>query len=410
VHDVRARNEYRRTVCLTRSPASQSWRPGAVRMFALVALAWLGATGAVRAETTTFEALEAPIVRINVRATDVTIRTWDRAAVSIEGSPALVLERKMVQVSTAQIPLFVPGAGSGRGDGREALPPESFVVSSIPSGPREQVVVKMPLGWQSGGTPALPLIVTVPADAVFVSARTGGGNLDVHDYRGGTFVGFAGGGRLSLYGAGGTAFVQTGRGPLRISDSSFERLRARSLSGNMTFERCRVRQIEATSVDGSLVFDGGNFEPGLARFETTRGDVAVGTSGPAQIAGHAAGAGRVFTSFERGARVDGSDGASTAVVAGGGPLVTANTQAGNVFLYDGSLHNRRAILPSAWQSPLGTLQHPAERSVGSQMAASREPVSYPRAHRFRRKPPTSPRKDATPTPMRSGARPPGNYP
>jgi len=395
---------------MTRSPASQAWRSGVVRTLALAALAWLGTSGAARAETTTFDALDAPIVRINVRESDVTIRTWDRAAVSVEGSPSLVVERKTVHVPSEHISLFIPGAGSGPGDGRAGLPPESFVVASIPSGLREQIVIKTPPAWQSGPVPAEPLTVTVPADAVFVSARTGGGNLEVHDYRGGTFVGFAGRGRLSLDGAGGTAFVQTSQGPLRISDSSFERLRARSLSGNMTFERCRVRQIEATSVDGSLVFDGGYFETGLARFETTRGDVAVGTLGAAQMAAHAAGAGKVFTNFERGARVDGRDGGATAVVAGGGPVVTANTQGGNVFLYDGSLRNRRAVLPPQWQGPLGTLQHPAERSLGSQVPGNLTRGPLPTTRRFRRRAPTTLPSVASPRPAHPGAHRPVHYP
>lgn len=204
------------------------------------------------------------------------------------------------------------------------------------------------------------------------------GNLDVHDYRSGTFVGFSGGGRLSLSGAGGTAFVQTGRGQLSISDSSFDRLRARSLTGNMTFERCRVRQIEATSVNGSIVYDGGSFEPGIARFESMQGDIAVGTSGAAQLDAHAAGAGKALTSFEHSARLAGRGGTQTAVVAGGGPVVTVTAQNGSVFLYDGSLRNRNQPLSPPWSAPLGALRRPADGVVRPERRA-RPPANCPQA-------------------------------
>ena len=354
------------------------WQPpgrGAVRSFALVTLASFAALAGpecVRAETTTLEAVAAPIVRINVPGGDVTIRTWQRNTVAVDGAATLVVQRRLVHVAAEQLPLFIPGAGRTP-DGRAQLPAESFVVASIPSGPREQIVIRMPLGSAPGG--AAPLTVTVPADAVFVSARTGTGNLEVDDYRGGTFVGVTTRGRLALSNFAGTAFVQTGRGPLHIGDSAFDRLRARTVAGTMVFERCHVREIEATSVSGSLVFDAGAFEPGLARFESARGQIAVGTSNGVIFAGHAGG-GKVFTNFERVARTETHDGGTTAFVAGGGPLVTATTQAASVFFYDGSLRARAAGLSSPWQGPLGTLSHPAlppERSIPAKPARRRSP-------------------------------------
>jgi hypothetical protein len=110
-----------------------------------------------------------------------------------------------------------------------------------------------------------------------------------------------------------------------VTNSSFERVRARSLTGNMTFEHCNVRQIEATSVNGSIVYDGGSFQPGSRGFESTRGDVAVGANGPAELGGHADGSGRVYTNFQGPAHVDGRDGEASATVDGGGPVVTATS-------------------------------------------------------------------------------------
>lgn len=301
---------------------------------------------AARADTTTFDGLTAPIVRVNLRAGDVTIRTWDRQSVEIAGEAALsIVHRTMRQLPEAA-PMLIPQARS-----RAAiLAPETFVISSIAPGPHDAIVVK-----STPETPAGPLVVTVPSDAALVFVFARGGNLNVHDYRGGTFVGFTGRGRLAMQHVGGTIFAQTGRGALVIDDATTDRLRARTLFGNITFERCRSHQIEATSIDGSIVYDDGVFEPGLARFESTHGDVAIGTQSAAELGAHVAGDGRVFTQFERGARVNGTQGDTNAIVGGGGPVVTATTQTGNVYLFDGTLRTRER-LGAAWQQPLATLQ------------------------------------------------------
>jgi len=214
--------------------------------------------------------------------------------------------------------------------------------------------------------------VTVPNNTVFVFARTQAGALEVHDYRTGTLMGFVGRGRLTLVNVGGTVFAQSNRGPLIVQDSSFDRLRARSLFGNITFEHCSVRQIEATSVTGSIVFDSGSFEPGLARFASARGNVAIGALGAVQMNAHAGGDGRVYTSFDRSARVSGGNGGASAAVGSGGPVVTATSETGNVYLYDGSLH-LRSRFPQSWQAPLDTLERPAFDGLRDPGAALRVP-------------------------------------
>lgn len=299
-----------------------------------------------RAETTTFEGLSAPIVRVNLHAGDVTIRTWDRQSVEVTGEATLSIVHRTMHQVPEQTAILIPQAHSGPA----TLAPETFVISSIAPGTHDAVVVKsMP------DTPAGPVVVTVPNDAALVFVFARGGNLDVHDYRGGTFVGFTSRGRLALQHVGGTIFAQTGRGALVVDDATTDRLRARTLSGNIAFERCRSHQIEATSIDGSIVYDEGSFEPGLARFESTHGDVAIGTISAVEFGAHVAGEGRVFTQFERGARTSGTQGDANAVVGGGGPVVTAATQTGNVYLFDGTLRTRER-LGAAWQRPLAMLQ------------------------------------------------------
>src|SRR6202011_2379392 len=86
------------------------------------------------------------------------------------------------------------------------------------------------------------------------------------------------------------------------------------------------------------------FDPGLARFESQNGNIALGVNGAANVTGRSQD-GHVYTLFDRrgGSIVDQrSDGEATATVGGGGPLVNAISGRGNVFLYDGTLQSRRA--------------------------------------------------------------------
>jgi hypothetical protein len=321
------------------------------RVVGSILLCLLATVAAARADVSTFDAADMPIVRVNVQQGNVTIRTWDRPAVQIDADPSLQIVQRSTEQSGA--PYAVPIPYIAQDDAE--LPAENFV-ATIPAGSHEAIIVRDVPGSHTVGD--TPVTVTIPNNSAFVFARTGNGTLDVQGYRGGTFVGFVGRGRMELGGMGGTVFAQTARGPLTVTDSSFDRFRGRSLFGNVTFERCDVRQIETTTVYGSIVYDRGTFAPGLARFESQRGDVAVGSDGPAQLGGHAAGEGRVYTSFQHNARIDGRDGDASAIVDGGGPVVTAMTQSGNVFFYDGSLRSRQQQLAPQWQAPIGALQRP----------------------------------------------------
>jgi hypothetical protein len=324
-------------------------------VFLLVAFFTLPAPA--HAEPQTFDIGAAPIVRVNIRNGDVTIRTWDRESIQVDADPSLVvLHRTMRSEGLQSIP--IPAALSSSPEGPVSLPPESFVVGDIAQGLRDTVIVRDPQLLLGESSTPTPVTITVPADTAFVFAHTNDGTLDVHDYRAGTFVGFVGRGRMQLDGVGGTVFAQTIHAPMVVTNSSFDRVRARSLFGTMTFEHCSVRQIEATSVDGSIVYDDGSFAPGLAHFESTRGDVAIGATGPVQLGGHAAGTGRVFTNFVKPAEVDGRGSEANAVFDGGGPVVTATSANGNVFFYDGTLRSREQ-LAGQWLGPIGALQRPA---------------------------------------------------
>jgi hypothetical protein len=359
-------------------PGSARGAVAAARLGVLVVAGILALSRPAAADTTTLNVTDAPIVRVNLKAGDVTIRTWDRPVVQVDGDPSLTIERRVRDQSGSPDILLIPRVGPpGNEDGIE-LPAENFVVGAIPAGPRETIVVNdLENADQSG--PSGGVVVTIPSDSAFVFAHTAHGNLEIRNYRAGTLIAFAGSGRMTLAAVGGIVFAQAGRGPIVVTDSSIDRLRARSLTANITFERCRVRQIEVTTGTGSIVYDGGAFDAGIARFESVRGNVAIGSVGPVQFSAHAASDDRVFTSLGHDARLQGAgDNGEQALLGEGGPVVTATTQAGNVYLYEGSLH-RKHPMGGEWSAPLATLQRPG--------VATRHPAQPPAPPRVEAQPP-----------------------
>ena len=326
-----------------------------------------------RADVSTLDNAYAPVVRVNIREGAVTIRTWDRNVVQIDADPSVVVERKPFRMGANLGSL--PIAAAGRIGSDTFLSAESFVPGPIPPGPRDSILIRSDAGTAPG-----PVIVTVPNNSPLVFAIARGGPLHVDGYRSGTLVGYTGGGRLSLDNAGGTVFLQSNRGAITVNDSTFDRIRARSLLGNVTFERCVVHQIEATAVGGSIVYDGGSFEPGLARFESIRGDVAVGSETAAELTARSA-TGHAYSSFLTHATVEDSGGESHVTVGAGGPVVTAASETGNVYLYDGSLRSRS--LPAQWQAPTETLERPG---IHHATAPSAETNAQPGPRKFRLRP------------------------
>lgn len=336
-------------------------RLGAARALVFGLGAWLLATAPAFSEVTTVPGgAGAPIVRVQGLDGNVTIRTWDRPDVQIEGDPSLyTLEQHVNRIPAVFPPTPISPGRIVAPDGTPInLPAESFVVSTLPPGPRDVVVVK--------GAFLGSLTVTVPSNTPVLGVQIGHGSLSVDGYRNGTLIAHMRNGNVSLHNMSGDAFVQDLRGTLAVSDSSFGRLRARGALGPMVFERDNVRQIEVTNVNGSIVYDRGTFEPGLARFASEHGDVAVGVaSGPAELGGSVSDNGRVYTMFDGHAQVDTHDGHSYASLGGGGgATVNATSGSGNVYLYDGSLR-ARPRLPAEWQTPFGTLSGAPRSGFGA---------------------------------------------
>ncbi|HEY0798886.1 MAG TPA: hypothetical protein VGD50_07025 [Candidatus Baltobacteraceae bacterium] len=308
-------------------------------------VAWAAAIAPARAADAIFTNAASAIVQVKMTAGDITIQTWDRPAVQIRGGLTIKPSRRIVPFAAplAQVPIL-EGRISTAKFGPVVLAQETFVINTIPAGPHDVITV------EGRGAVSLTIPQTTPLLVVIVNNR---GLVTLRNYHG-TLVTRVRAGRVRLQNAGGVSFVQVLRGPITIVNSTFERLRARTGVGAIVLRRCDARQIQVSSVGGSITYDDGTFQLGLAQFESQAGNVALGVDGGADIAAHAGG--QVYTLFHERAGVQnrGSDAAVT--VGSGGPVVSATTSGGDVFLYDGALPSH-APLPPEW-SALGTILKP----------------------------------------------------
>jgi hypothetical protein len=321
------------------------------------------------AGTTSLDVGDGAVVNVIVRGkgNEVAVHVWDRPAVQVDfgDETAPLVERHSVPFGTPrfplsrQIPAMLYMQRDRDGQTAGALPPEEFPYAGFRPGPHDTVMVDAPEGSH--------LVVTVPASTGLLALRVGGGQTTIEGYRGANLFVIQGQGHVMLTGATTTAFVQMNYGTFFAADGTFDRIRVRGIAAHDVFENCRSKQIEASSVQGSIVYDRGSFDPGLARFETLTGNIALGVTGSAQLTGRSQD-GHVYTLFDRrtASTVEQrGDGEATATVGSGGPLVNAISSRGNVFLYDGSLQNRRAAGPQ-W------------KAVHEVFAARRRPPRTPR--------------------------------
>jgi hypothetical protein len=318
----------------------------------LLTLGILGTAAPARAAMTQFDGVSAPLIRVTLLSGNVQISTWDRPQVRIDAADGVSVERKSVNLpGQREIPIF-EGRIQGR-SGVVVLPAETFVVNTLPPGRRDLIAVT------GKGNVAL----VIPASAPLVVVQLVTGSTTLRDYRTGTFIVRLRSGVASFSSVGGEGYVQVMRGAVLVSQSAIERLRVRTALAGVYFEQCHLKQIDATSVEGSVVFDDGSFEPGLARFSSESGSVALGIAGGANITAHAAD-GQIYTLFDKRSSATVSGGDANATINGGGPLVTASSATADVYLYNGTLRNRRD-LPESWL--------PFVRSIQSDLRALNAP-------------------------------------
>jgi len=297
----------------------------------------------------------APVIRMQMRSGTLTIRTWDRPQVQVDSSVPVRARRFGPQAVAGALPpeVTIPSTTIQTPSGPLLLPPEGFPLGPLVNAQHDGVLV-------FGGDQNADVTLTIPNSTALVWAVVGRGSIAVDGYRTGTFVAILHNGVIRIQNAGGDAYTEVARGPIVIRNSAFNRIRTRTAAGNIVFENCNVRQIDASSIQGSIAYDNGTFVPGIARFESENGNVAIGVAGGgARIDAHSAG-GKIFSGFSGGGAVSGSPTDAQAIVGGGGPVVTANTRRGGVFLYDGSLRSH-GRLQGAWQPVGRVLRRPLQQ-------------------------------------------------
>ena len=345
----------------------------AAGLVALVA-AFAAPAGPASAETSLDVADQAVvIIQVAGKGNELTVRTWDRSTVQIESSDMTpAVERRAVVFGTDKIPLAAPIPPmqypireNGQVTGTGIMPPEDFPYASFRPGPHDWVRVTAEEGSH--------ITVTVPATTGILQTRVGQGQTEIDGYRGANLFLVQGAGRVHLSGLATTAFVQMNYGAVYASDDTFDRVRLRSNAAHIVFEHCRSKQIEVTTITGSVIYDGGSFDPGLARFESQSGSIGLGVTSAAQLAARSQD-GHVFTQFDRRTPVEQNpDGSATANVGGnGGPLVNAISTHGNVFLYDGTLATRRIPATADWR-PIHQILNARRRGPA---AAPRPPAPH----------------------------------
>lgn len=310
-------------------------------------LGCVAAPAPARAASSSFDVGDQAWIQIVVRgkANELTVRTWDRSTVQVDsGDDVPTIERRAIATGTPQYPLAAvipPFAWSAKADGQTTtqgvFPPEDFPFAPLRPGVHDLIKVSADDGAR--------LVVTVPASTGVLRVQVGAGTTAIEGYRGANLFLIQGAGRAQLSAVTSTAFAQMSYGTLYAADSAFDRIRVRTVDTHVVFEHCRTKQIEASTISGSIVYDGGTFDPGLARFESQSGNIALGAVGAAQLSGRS-GDGRVYTWVQRRASSDQrGEGDASLTVGSNGPLVNAISTHGNVYLYDGTLASRRNLAP-----------------------------------------------------------------
>jgi Putative adhesin len=291
-----------------------------------------------------------PVLNVNVTRGQVTIQTWDRPQVLISSENPVDVQHLAPSSVDPGIPrqMQMQSHRIQTANGEVTLPAESFVLPELPGAHHDAIVAR------GNGN----MIIMIPRGTAMVMAHLRAGHLTLNNYHG-VFVTHVRAAAISLNNVSGTGYVESLRGRIVATNSSFDRLRVRTATGNMLFQACTSHQIQATSTYGSIVYDNGDFQPGLARFESEHGNVALGVRGNAQIGAHS-GSGHVVSSFRDQAQVRGDPMTKQATVGNGGPVVTATSKNGSVYLYSGSMnehpHVREELsgstrLPMRLQSP-----------------------------------------------------------
>jgi hypothetical protein len=338
-------------------PCARSPYNGSVtgRLFPLL-LALLASWPACARAQQVIAVSNSPVIRMQMRSGSVTVRTWERSQVQISSTTPVRARHLEAQAVENGLPpeITIFDASIQTRDGPIILPPESFPLGSVLDDPHDGVLI-------FGGDEGAEITLTIPNSTAMLWAIVGSGRITINDYRGGTFVALIHTGAMHLQNVSGDGYAQVARGPMVVRNSAFNRIRARTAVGNIIFENCNVRQIVASSVNGSIAYDNGTFVPGIARFESQNGNVAIGVAGGGALIDAHSAQGKIFSGFSGAAAVSGSTTDAQAILAPGGPVITANSEHGGVYLYSGALRSH-GRLQGAWE-PIGRILRPLQQKL-----------------------------------------------
>lgn len=309
----------------------QGWRRGAIATL-LASLCCLALAAPGRADEQ-IDVGPSPILNVHLSRGRLTIATWDRPQVYISSAQPLNVRHLPPNQVDPGMPkqMNMPSHKIQTEYGTVTLGAESFVLPEMPASGHDAVVA------QGSGD----VTITIPRTTAMVLTHLRAGHLTLQNYHG-VFVTHVRSAGILLDHVSGTGYIESLRGRVVATNSTFDRLRVRTATGNMLFQNCTSHQIQADSAYGSIVYDDGHFQPGLARFESEHGNVALGVSGGAQIGAHSS-SGHVISSFRNEARVSGNPTTKQATVRGGGPIVTATSKNGSIYLYSGSINDHPRV-------------------------------------------------------------------
>lgn len=322
---------------------------GGVGRYILFLLCWMALSGALAsADPQDIATTNAPIIVAQMQSGKVTIRTWDRQDVQVDGDPGLIVNHipeRAIQNHPGILQVhFWQQSFQGPDGSQLTLPPEPFQVAPLDAQPHDGVLIR------GDGD----VTIHIPANAPFVMANIKQGDVSLDDYHNGTFVSHIGRGSLRLNDVSGTIGAHVFNGQVIAQNSQFDRIRIRNGRGLVSFDNCDARQIEVSTLMSSIVYDHGSFQNGLARFESQKGNIAIGVArGAAQLDAHSA-TGRTFT--DQSLR--------------GGPVVTATSGSGNVMSTRGSVCDR---IGAGRCAALNQVHQPQQK-----MRQQRFPARFPR--------------------------------
>jgi hypothetical protein len=308
------------------------WRRGLAGLLSL--FVFFGSGGIANAQSQ-LPSTGSPFIVVELNSGSVTIHAWSRSTVGIEADPNIrynhapprMVENRLQQPSV----LLWSQQIRTRGGAVLTLPPEPFPLPSFPPGDHDAYIIR--------GQGDVTLNVPEAAPLIVINIKFG--SATVEGYRG-TLVAHIDSGQIHLNDDAGTVAAQVNNGPFFANDSNFQRMRLRTGRGDVLMTNCRVSQIAVTSLLGSILFDNGTFDNGIAHFESARGVVAIGVNGPALVEAHS-GNGHIL--YDAGdAQMQRATDDAQATFGIGGPVVTATSGDAAVLLYRGSLRDHPGLM------------------------------------------------------------------